>query len=162
MGLPFVIGLLLPPHPLGSSAVANRSLNRTFSRMVRALPKAEESNSEKNLYQWAMYLKEHPVPASVSGQAVRVTGFVYRDERCTSNTFIVARFVMMCCAADASPVGLWVQGREAASFDKDDWVTVTGHFGVMSLENKPAPLIQADALQSVECPSQPYLSPWGP
>jgi uncharacterized repeat protein (TIGR03943 family) len=162
MAVPFVIGLLLPPRPLGSAAMANRSMNRTSSGAARILPAARETRGEKNLYLWAAYINEHGDPASVSGQALRVTGFVYRDAKCVSNTFIIARFVMTCCAADASPVGFLVQWPEAASFNKDDWVTVTGHFGITTLDKNRIPVIQADAVQAVECPSRPYLSPWMP
>jgi uncharacterized repeat protein (TIGR03943 family) len=162
MALPFVIGLLIPPQPLASSAMSNRSLNRVSSRSTRALPAAQENRADKNLYQWAMYLNDSGDPASVSGQAVRVTGFVYRDTRCGSNTFVVARFVMMCCAADASPVGFPVQWPDAVAFKKDEWVTVTGHFGVTILDKTPMPIINADSVQAVESPARPYLSPWGP
>lgn len=142
--------------------MANRSLNRVFSRAVNTLPQAQESRADKNLYQWATYLNENGDPASISGQAVRVTGFVYRDLRCGSNTFVIARFVMMCCAADASPVGFPVRWPGAAAFKKDEWVTVTGHFGVTMMDKTPMPIIKADAVQAVERPLQPYLSPRAP
>ena len=162
MGVPFVIGLLIPPQPLGSSALANRSLNRTASRRAGVVLPAQESPTDKNLYQWAVELGRNGDPASASGQFVRVTGFVYRDDRCDSNTFVIARFVMTCCTADASPVGFSVHWPEANAFNKDEWVTVTGHFGVTTRESRPIAFIQADAVDTVERPSRPYLSPWGP
>ena len=160
MALPFVIGLLIPPQPLGSSAIANRALNRAPSPIVRNLPFAHESRKDKNLYHWAVYINEHGDPASVSGQSVRVTGFVYRDAKCPKNTFVIARFVMMCCAADASPVGFSVQWPKADLFNKDEWVTITGHFSITTVNNTPMPFIQADTVQSVACPSRPYIAPW--
>jgi len=60
------------------------------------------------------------------GKKLELTGFVYRQDDMKSNQFVVGRFSVQCCSADASPFGVLVEYDRAASFPSDSWVTVTG------------------------------------
>jgi hypothetical protein len=48
-------------------------------------------------------------PAAFIGQEARLIGFVYRDDRFNGDEFMISRFVISCCAADAAPLGLVVR-----------------------------------------------------
>jgi putative membrane protein len=60
------------------------------------------------------------------GKKLELTGFVYRSEEMKSNQFVVGRFAMQCCSADAAPFGVLVEYDRAQQFADDTWVTVTG------------------------------------
>ena len=53
-------------------------------------------------------------------------------------------------------VGEWPQ---ASTLEKDAWVLVKGPIKIITLNDRPVPLIQAESVQSVPVPEQPYLFP---
>jgi len=73
--------------------------------------------------------------------------------------FLVSRFAVTCCSADAMAIGLLVRWPEAASLESNAWVRVRGPVEVGSLRGNPTPLVAAASLEGVEAPAQPYLYP---
>jgi hypothetical protein len=69
---------------------------------------------------------------------------------------LLYRYVMTCCAADASPVFVVLRGREVGELKVDEWVKVTGTW-------IPAPglgdmaKLEVDGLEVIEQPKEPYL-----
>jgi putative membrane protein len=61
---------------------------------------------------------------------ITLDGFVYVDEYTTSTQFVISRYLMSCCAADSSIIGVLVETEE--DFVVDSWVKVTG---VVTLED---------------------------
>ncbi|MGQ9814144.1 MAG: TIGR03943 family putative permease subunit, partial [Candidatus Roseilinea sp.] len=98
-------------------------------------------------------------PAAFVGQEVDVIGFVYRDPRNASNQFWVSRFVVSCCVADASAIGLLVQADQASTLTLDSWVRVTGRLGLGEFAGERLPVIVPDTIEPTEQPEHPYLYP---
>jgi putative membrane protein len=87
-------------------------------------------------------------------------GFVYRDIRFDGKPqFMVARFILSCCVADASAIGVTVQTSDAAKWDADSWVHITGKFTVQQIGGTATPVLVVDTIKPVEQPNQPYLYP---
>ncbi len=69
---------------------------------------------------------------------------------------LLYRYVMTCCAADATPVFVVLRGREPSELKVDDWVKITGTW-------IPAPAlgdmakIEVDTLTVIEQPAEPFL-----
>ena len=59
---------------------------------------------------------------SLNGRTVRLTGFVVHD----GPDVLLARVVIRCCAADASPMTVRLTGSDAARHPDDTWLEVTG------------------------------------
>ncbi len=160
--LPVILGVLVPPRPLGAAAMANREINTGLSR-TSASPKAivrrlETGSREKNLLDWLLAFEQAPDLNTFAGQEARLVGFVYKDARYeNSDRFLLSRFTVSCCVADASAVGITVRWPEAAALPKDEWVDVSGRFEIGDVDGKPAPVLVADKLEVTEPPSQPYL-----
>jgi uncharacterized repeat protein (TIGR03943 family) len=161
--LPIVLGLLVPPKPLGAAAMVNRDVSiksltsaaAPNSNQVLAKPKAE-----KNILDWLIEFRSTSDLSAFNGQQAKVVGFVYRDERFGRDQFMVSRFVLSCCAADAAPLGLLVQAPESGSFADDQWVEVTGAFEAGQFAGEAMPILLAETIKPTDIPEQPYLYPY--
>jgi uncharacterized repeat protein (TIGR03943 family) len=116
VALPVALGVLVPPKPLGAPAMGNRELSPGALASARRggareLLAPEEGGS---ILGWLMRFGSDPDPAAFAGQQADVLGFVYRDDRFADDQFMVARFAVFCCVADASSVGLIVHWPGAA------------------------------------------------
>ncbi|MEJ2150411.1 MAG: TIGR03943 family protein [Chloroflexota bacterium] len=162
VALPLILGVLVPARPLGASAVSVS--NRGVSTDFVASAESSESTlsvvaSERNVLDWVQAFAANPDPASLAGQQADVVGFVYRDIRFANDQFMVARFTITCCVADASAIGLLVQADDASQFASDSWVRVAGTFGEGQLDGEALPVLLADQITPVQPPEQPYLYP---
>jgi len=163
IALPVVLGLLVPPQPLGAAAVANRGVNASapLSPLGSAPVKLSLSvaPADRNLLDWLRAFDQAGSPQALAGQPARVTGFVYHDPRLPAGQFFVSRFVLTCCVVDATPVALLVDWPDAQRLPNDDWVQVSGSIQAGDFQGQPAPLIEADQVLTITEPAQPYLYP---
>jgi uncharacterized repeat protein (TIGR03943 family) len=164
LSLPIVLGFGVPAQPLGTAAMANREVNLDLSA-GSAIPAAVRAGTAKpaaakNLLDWHNQLRSTADPVEeMTGQPVKVTGFVFRDERFAPQQFMVTRYTVSCCVADASIVGLVVEWPDAASLALDQWVEVDGIFASGQFAGAPYPVVVADSITEVAIPNQPYLFP---
>ncbi|WP_183597323.1 TIGR03943 family putative permease subunit [Paenibacillus phyllosphaerae] len=97
--------------------------------------------------------------SAFQGKTVTVSGFVYRDEAMGSEQFAVSRFAMNCCSADSLPYGLMVKSDQAAAFQKDTWVSVTGTVEEGSYDGGPILQLNVTRITPIAAPSSPYVYP---
>jgi uncharacterized repeat protein (TIGR03943 family) len=160
VSLPMVLGWLVPPKPLGAAAIGNREINiGTLSSVTPPRGGIESGlvTGERNILDWLTEFQRLSDPAAFAGQAAHVIGFVYRDDRFSQDRFMVARFTVSCCVADAAPIGLIVQWPESASLPTDQWVEVSGRFAVGVFDGAEIPVLVAEEIVPTEPPAQPYL-----
>jgi len=161
--LPFLLGWLVPAQPLGAVAIANREINLGAASGLPSLnaPNADEMmgffTGEPNILDWLNQFQRSNNPAAFDGQEARVIGFVYRDARFGDDQFLVARFTVSCCVADASPVGLLVRWPDALELPADQWVEVHGRFEAAEFNGMAVPVLVAEQVIRTEQPAQPYL-----
>jgi uncharacterized repeat protein (TIGR03943 family) len=91
---------------------------------------------------------------------VRLEGFVVRDGSGNGRGFLLTRFFIGCCAADAIPLQLYVQTTQPLPPD-NEWVSATvtldrNHTTVASTAHAQATLGSLDAIKK---PSEPYEYP---
>jgi putative membrane protein len=161
VGLPVVLGLLVPPKPLGAPAMGNRELNPgTLVSARRGEARELLAPAEQgSILGWLMRFGADPDVEAFAGEEADVLGFVYRDDRFAQDQFMVARFAVFCCVADASPVGLIVRWPGAADLELDGWVQVRGRFGAGEFEGQTLPVLIAEEVLPAAQPSQPYVYP---
>jgi putative membrane protein len=111
----------------------------------------------RNILDWLIAFDENPDPAAFTGQDATISGFVYRDARFGQDTFLVGRFTVSCCVADASPVGLVVRWPETESLPDNQWVEVSGRFEPGFFDGQPTPILIVTSLERIDPPRQPYL-----
>jgi uncharacterized repeat protein (TIGR03943 family) len=99
---------------------------------------------------------------SLTGVPVRLVGFVAKAK--DGNGFLLSRFTIFCCAADAEIQQIRVTGS-AADFPQDTWVQVTGTWPPSSAlppsaaadpDNLPLPQLTASSVVKVKRPKAPY------
>lgn len=159
VAIPVVFGLLVRPQPLGAAAVGNREVNVSAMTSVTAPSSDGRINlqvGEKTIVDWLVEFQRSE-PAAFAGEEASVIGFVYSDERFGEDRFLVGRFILSCCVADASPVGLVVRWPEAMALTPDQWVEVRGHFEVGTFDGLEIPILVADEVILIDAPTNPYL-----
>jgi uncharacterized repeat protein (TIGR03943 family) len=95
----------------------------------------------------------------LSGSRVITEGRVSTDDTLPAGEFVVYRFVIVCCAADALPVEAVVKSPKAAGLKSDDWIRVGGILRMQEKDGKAVPVIEADQVDPIAAPNDPYLSP---
>jgi putative membrane protein len=96
----------------------------------------------------------------LENKPVYVIGRVYNDDAMPDNQYVIYRFVITCCAADALPVGALVQSKARGEFADDVWVGVTGIMRMTMVDGEPSPIIIATKVEKIDPPANPYLSPF--
>ncbi len=161
LAVPLVLGLLVPARPLGSAAIANKGIN-TLAPLTAgssAPVQLDLVSTERNVLDWVRAFNYASDPAAYTGQPADVTGFVYHASGLPDGQFLVSRFAVTCCAADATAVGLLVHWPQSEALENNSWVRVQGPMAVAQFGGRATPLIEADALEGVAAPDHPYLYP---
>ena len=165
LALPVALALV-PPRPLGTDAMANRALQlasvpAAAGVSVTAAARFGDDTAPRTVFDWLVLFHQADTGAAdldrFAGRAARVRGFVYRDERFPTGTFMVSRFLLSCCVADAAPIGLAVRWPDADFLDDDAWVWVSGEFKVEVFLDERVPVLVAAEVTPAEQPPQPYL-----
>ena len=163
--MPLLLGLFVPQQALGADALATRKLNLqswhagSVDVSLRNNQNAGLLDSEKTIVEWLVEFSNTPraeLADAIENEPVAVTGFVYTDERFAPNQFMVARYVVTCCVADAQPLGLIVEvDGDLPAFDS--WVAIDGAFGTIAFDGEESPAIVATDVRPIKEPRQPYI-----
>lgn len=105
-------------------------------------------------------------PQEYRGKLIAAEGMAMRQETFSRDanskpeaelpgSFILFRFVIVCCVADSQPLGLIVESAKAVSVMDNDWYRVTGRF---ALNKEKMGVISHAAVSRLETPPDPpYL-----
>lgn len=159
LALPLALGFLVPARPLDSSAVDARGLTTNALAGPGQGVQLNQPSNERNVLDWVRAFNYASDPSMYEGEKADVIGFVYQDERLPQGQFLVGRFAVSCCVADAFAVGVIVESEQADDWAANQWVHVVGLVHVGDLDGTPVPLIAAESIKEVSIPPQPYLFP---
>ena len=162
LAIPLLLGFLVPSKPLDSSALASRGL--TTNALLgaggqKSGVQLDAPSDQRTILDWIRAFNFASDPSVYAGEQADLIGFVYHDDRLASDQFLVGRFAVSCCVADAFAIGLIVESSDAANWASNKWVHVVGEIQVGSLDGQPFPLILASSIKEVPVPPQPYLFP---
>ena len=154
-----VFGLIYTPRPFTSETAFQRGitdvLGQTRSRPQRFV--LSGASEDRTIVDWIRTLNVYPEPEAYAGQAVKVSGFVTHIPGWPENIFMITRFVLTCCAADAYPVGLPVELPPGTERPKPDtWLEVTGSMTTQTLDNTRQLVIGEATLTEIPEPRTPY------
>jgi uncharacterized repeat protein (TIGR03943 family) len=164
LALPVALGMA-PEQPLGSAALGNREVavaslpptaltSKTGRRVTRV---AAAEPAARSMLDWLVEFHVADDPKRFAGQGAQITGFVHRDVHLGPDQVQLSRFLLSCCVADATPIGIVVQASELATVPDDQWLTVTGRFAVGEIGGERMPVLVADEVVPIEPPPVPYL-----
>ena len=154
--LPVITVLALPPASLGSYAATRRS---TFSSGGVVSSAEEIADGDLSLMDVAGGLRSRD-GVDGSGRAAPArrssfTGFVTKDPGAPADEFMLTRFLVSCCVADALSVDVRVVGAPPGQFKADEWVRVSGRLYPLGRDV----IVDSTDIVKVERPKHPYLSP---
>ncbi len=162
IAIPLLLGLIIPARPLGSSALTNRGVDAAaplIRRVGGSATTLNQATTDRSVLDWVSLFSAASDPGIYSGQDAQVTGFVYHDPRLPKNQFFVSRFVITCCVADASALGMLVTWTGSEKLAENGWVQVKGSIFTATVGGQVLPGITAQAVDPIATPDQPYLSP---
>ena len=155
MVLPVILITVLPPQTLGAfsaskKAKASVSLSSIYGQITATSPitlfsiAAGQTSTEG-----AQAL------AKRAGSDVDFIGFVSTDSTTKADEFLLTRYVITCCVADATIVQVRVVNVTPGVAAVNDWVEVTGPIYPLGREV----ILNANSVKQVPRPSTPYLTP---
>ena len=157
VSLPLLLALIVPSRSLGIEAV-NGGIS--LSPVGVASPAAfQRSPLDRNILDWLREFQRASSPAAFDGTAADVSGFVYREPGFAENTFMLSRFTMSCCVADAFPIGMPVNAPATTDIEAGVWLRIRGKFRVAEFDAELMPVLFADIVEPIDVPQQPYLYP---
>jgi len=154
-----VVGFLVAPKPFVSDTAIQRGLQDS-AIVTRVRPQSfrvNRSSESRSLIDWIRTLDVYPEPDAYADQKVSVDGFAVYTKNLPQGYLTLTRFVITCCAADAYPVGLPVKFTQPKSeVSADGWFKIQGKMITETLNGKRQAVIQANAIQPIPEPKNPY------
>jgi len=154
-----LLGFLITPQLFSSQTAIQRGVFESTT-MTRSRPQAFNyavDPQKRSIIDWVRTLNVYPEPDAYTGQKAKVQGFVVHSPDQPDNYLIISRFVITCCAADAYPVGLPVKlNGSRSAYKPDSWLEIQGEMITETLNNKRQLVIQAQEIQSIQPPQNPF------
>jgi putative membrane protein len=164
--LPVLAASVLSPAALSSTTAALRG---SSTLGVAAMPRMSDASAE-NAKAAVDADPNQPAPMEVTdlitvsrspdlvkkfeGRPVRVVGLFTQG---SPNRLV--RWIMWCCAADAQPASVALDGSLGGPWKNDQWIEVTGRATFPSTLGQVTPHIEADSVKLTDEPDEPFLSP---
>jgi uncharacterized repeat protein (TIGR03943 family) len=159
--IPLILGILVPKQPLSTAALNSRGMNFSapLNRTTKAQNIAQDDSEKRTILDWIKIFNFEEKLTPFIGQKADVVGFVYHDSRLKEGQFMVGRFIITCCVADAFATGLVVKPNDQLNLTDGTWIQVKGTIDEMTLDGQKIPMILVSSLTPSDPPEQPYLYP---
>jgi putative membrane protein len=89
-----------------------------------------------------------------AGETISMDGFVATEPGEKSDEFLLSRFIITCCVADATETQVRVVDVPAGSTQPNEWVLVTGRIYALGSQV----IIDATSVKQIPRPATPYLT----
>ena len=161
--VPTVLMAVMPPVPLGAAAAAMRpgALRAPKTSVFPPLPQRVSGAVPLTVSDFvgrALY----DAGGSLKGIRVRLVGLVAPEP----GGFLLVRFAMFCCAADAIPMRVHIRGARPPPPAEDSWVEVTGTWRpapvrpAIRFDPSMMPTLDAVTVRPTAEPPDPYDPPF--
>lgn len=155
MVVPVVVLLALPPGTLGQFSASKRS---SFAGSGIATPVGDISTGALSMIDVAAAQTSKEGQQAIerrAGSTVDFVGFVTRYGDTPATEFLLTRYIITCCVADATIAQVRVVNVTPGEFSSNDWVRVQGTIYPVGREV----IVEASEIDEVPQPSRPYLTP---
>ncbi len=142
--------LLLPPEPSFSDLAATRGSGQMLQEEISFVLPA----GQRSLTDWVRLLRAAPDPKLYDGDPVRISGFVLAVP---GEPPQLARLLVRCCLADATPIGLpvrWPPGRPLPKANQ--WLEIEGVMGIDSGDGQAHSLVLPRRISPIPRPKRPF------
>ena len=163
-----IAGWLIPPSVLTSTTALQRGVTNSLPA-THSQPQAFTTSTkpeERSLIDWVRTLNAYPEPDAYQGQPVNITGFVVDLPELPDNYLLLSRFIITCCAVDASPIGIPIQlDNIQEKYEPDTWLEVRGKMTTATvgirdrtdqIREKRQLVVEATSMKQIPTPADPY------
>lgn len=154
--IPLITGFFLPAQPLSSATVNQRGVNTDLSTLQMEVPKFQIDSTKRTFADWIKMIGVSPNSSQYKGEEVNIKGFVYHEDGLGKDEFYLSRFLIRCCAADASPVVLRIKSDKKEFWKDDQWLHIKGVIDTDDNSNQPV-FIRLDQAEIITPPDPPYI-----
>ncbi|MDF1507082.1 TIGR03943 family protein [Robertmurraya sp. DFI.2.37] len=177
---PLVTGFALPPTTLGASIAVNKGSilphaglmethdevisnenymnEEEYNRKLASLEQAGLINMSSDMYS-SYHGEMISNPEAFAGRKIKLSAFVYKEQGLEKQQFILARFLITHCIADASVLGLLTEFKQMPELKEDSWVELEGTIEVTTIHGQVLPVIKASDWRIIDEPIDPYVYP---
>lgn len=154
MVVPVLLITILPPATLGSFSAGKRSAVAGAGFSVSAGDIAIGDLTLVDVATAQTSPEGERALAKRAGEQVDFIGFVTRYADTPADEFLLTRYVVSCCVADATVAQVRVVNVTPGGFEDNEWVEVTGTIYPIGREV----IVNASTVLDVPRPERPYLS----
>ncbi len=166
-----ILGLFISPTVLGSDMALQRGVRDSLP-LTKIQPetfRVTVNPEDRSLMDWIKTLNAYPEPDAYQGETVKVRGFVIKIDQLADSYFLLAQFIITCCAIDAYPIALPVKiENKNQQYPSDTWLEIEGKMisenlpleGIQyqSSASKRQVVIRAENITEIPTPRNPYGS----
>jgi putative membrane protein len=154
MVVPVLLITILPPATLGSFSAGKRSAvaGAGFSASAGDIATGDLTLVDVATAQTTP--EGERALAKRAGEQVDFIGFVTRYPDTPADEFLLTRYVVSCCVADATVAQVRVVNVTPGAFEDNEWVEVAGTIYPIGREV----IVNASTVDDVPRPERPYLS----
>lgn len=160
VAVPLALGLTLAPRSLGVSSLGGTPASAIVLAFDAAPPPAVSASVPQSqvvdVSDLLRYLRE--AGAHGVGRPVLARGLVVRSNDLPANQFVLVRYAIVHCVADAQPIGFLMLLPSEASVTADQWVEVEGMLDSASHGDDHLVAIRVQQLRAIQEPAEPYVS----
>ncbi|HEY7478340.1 MAG TPA: TIGR03943 family protein [Actinomycetota bacterium] len=154
IALPVVLLVALPPATLGAYAAGRRA---TFSGGGGLITPDDFEHGPLTMVHVAAAQGGGENLAKLrarAGEEVDLEGFVVRNPDTPPDELLLTRFIVTCCAADATTAQVRVVNVPPGRYGQGDWLEVTGRIYPIARQV----VVAADGVERIPPPDSPYLT----
>jgi putative membrane protein len=154
IAFPVVVLIAMPPVTLGNYAVGKRAsfVGSSIGSSVRVV---SGSLDFVDVAAAQSFDDASKALAKRAGEPIVLDGIVSADDGLPPDEFLLTRFIVTCCTADATIAQVRVVGAPPGAFEPDEWVKVEGRLYPIGREV----LVAAEHVEAIPAPDVPYLTP---
>ena len=140
--------LIVPPNPSFSELVANRPNQLADDSSLSFV----SPPAQRTLTDWVRLMNSQPDPKLYVGDPVRISGFVLPQP---GDRPQLARLLVRCCLADATPVGLPMRWPKGFKPRADTWLAVRGRMELEEHNGQIRTVVAVQHLNPIPRPKRP-------
>ncbi len=162
LAVPMLLGLTYTPHALSSGALGGTPAAQLVLAFDAGPPAPSDAapptprHAIDDVAGLLGYLRQ--AGQTGVGQHVRVRGLVAHDDDLASDQFVLLRYSIVHCVADAQPLGILVLNAQPNGWKNDQWVEIDGTLATQPRGGDRLVAIQVDQILPSEEPLEPYVS----
>ncbi len=161
LAMPLICALLIPSSTLGADMIDKKTTTPASQVNTGSSANIQQQNEWDPLIREDRFLAAMMVlylqPSDYVNRDIEFSGFVYHQDDFPEGCFLVARYGITCCTADAQVTGLLCRFPEERKIADDQWVRIRGKITVQSFQERDIPVVEVSSLQFIKAPSDPYV-----